>query len=139
MLAVVVCSNVTAMAAAATTSRELPTVGPSIVRLLGAFALVLAILFAAVWVFRHWQRFAPAGSSPRKLQILENRMIGQRQSLFVVRYENQQMLLAASASGISLVTHLPTAEESAERRPEQDSVPANGFLGLLGQALRRQN
>jgi flagellar biogenesis protein FliO len=93
------------------TGGALPDAGSSVFRVLGALALVTAIFLGGVWLFRNWQRLSiRKGNSPR-LNVIEVKSLGQRQSLFVVGYEQQRMLLASSPAGVTLVTHLPVAEE----------------------------
>lgn len=97
----------TVPAAAAATPRL--DFGFSLLRLSGAFALVLALFFAGVWCFKNWQRVAlHRGRSP-KLSILEVKSLGSRQALYVVGYEQQRLLLASSPSGITLVSLLQPA------------------------------
>src|SRR5438552_2565717 len=78
----------------------LPDVGFSFLRVLGALAIVLALFLSAVWLFRNWRRLAVHhGRSPR-LNVLETRPLGNRHGLYVVRYEQQQMLLASSPTTV---------------------------------------
>ncbi len=112
----------------------------SMIRVLGAFALVLAVFFGGLWVWRNWQRLAVGRpvKAPR-LSILEGRSLGQRQSIFVIGYEQQRMLVATSPSGVTLLTQLPP-EQSAPEVAVADSspspVPAFGALLLRAIAHR---
>ncbi|MFO1511377.1 MAG: flagellar biosynthetic protein FliO [Verrucomicrobiota bacterium] len=79
----------------------------SLFRVLGALALVLAVFFAGVWLFRNWQRtLAHKGQSP-KLNILETKALGQRHALVVVGYEQQRFLVASSPAGVTMLATLP--------------------------------
>jgi flagellar biogenesis protein FliO len=81
----------------------------SLVRVLGALAIVLAVFFGGVWLFRNWQRtLAGKGKAP-KLNILETKSLGQRHALYVVGYEQQRLLIAASPAGVAMLTTLPEA------------------------------
>ena len=108
-----------------------PDLGLSLLRVLGALALVLAIFFGLVWLIRNWQRLAlQRGGGPR-LNVLEVRPLGGRHSLYVVGYDNERFLLAASPNGINLLTHLPPVTSE----PTATAAPAGKMS--FGQALAR--
>lgn len=94
-------------------------VAPSVVRMLGALALVFALLLGGVWLVRNWQRFAVRRGLAPKLNVLEVKLLGGRQALYVIGYEQQRMLISTSPNGVALLTHLPTAENP----PEGGSAP----------------
>jgi len=90
----------------------LPDAGASVVRVFGALALVVGIFLGGVWLFRNWQRFTIQKGGGPKLNVLEVRSLGQRQALYIVGYQQQRMLLASSPAGVTLLSHLPAAEEA---------------------------
>ncbi|MGE3310449.1 MAG: FliO/MopB family protein [Limisphaerales bacterium] len=98
----------------ATPDTDLPSIGPSLARVLGAFAFVLLLFFGGVWVTRNWRRFGPRSAGIPDLRVLEVRSLGGRQSIFVVGYRNQRMLLASAPTGVTLLSHLPEAEVEVE-------------------------
>jgi flagellar biogenesis protein FliO len=116
-------------------STTLPDTGTSVLRVFGAFLLVLALFFGGVWVFRNWQRFAARqnGAVP-KLNVLEVKPLGHRYALYVIGYERQRMLVASSPTGIALLSSLPQASE-------EEAGTANvrsGFADSLQKALGRR-
>jgi flagellar biogenesis protein FliO len=115
------------------TAPELPGVGPSLLRVLGALALVIGIFLGGVWLFRNWQRLIRAPGHTPKLNIIETRPLGGRQTLYVVGYEQERFLLASSPSGVSLLTHLPDATE-VEAPPAGKASPS--FPLVLAQMLK---
>ena len=119
--------------AAPLTAPSLPDVGPSVLRVLGALALVIGIFLGGVWLFRNWQRLALQRGHAPKLNIIETRPLGGRQALYVVGYEQGRFLVASSPSGVSLLSHLPDAAA--------DEAPAGGktssvFPLVLAQMLK---
>lgn len=96
---------------------DLPDVGLSLLRLVGALALVLAVFFGGVWLFRNWQRVITGRSQRQRLRVLEARPLGPRQALYVLAYDQQRFLVGASPAGLSLLTHLPDAAPQAETAP----------------------
>jgi flagellar biogenesis protein FliO len=116
-----------------TGGEPLSGVGTSVIRVLGALAVTLSVFFAGVWLFRNWQRLVARPGRTPALQLLECRALGGRQSLWVVAYEGQRMLLASSPSGISLIAHLPAAEVSDLPNLPAPSIDfASAFQQVLG-------
>jgi len=115
---------------------DLPEVGLSAIRALGALALVLAVFFGGVWLFRNGQRLAWRKTGAPRLAILESRPLGNRFALYVVGYEQQRMLIGSSPAGINLLSQLPPATES-QREP---LAPAKvvSFTQCLQQVLRQK-
>ncbi len=111
----------------------LPDVGPSVLRVLGALALVIGIFLGGVWLFRNWQRLALQRGHQPKLNIIETRPLGGRQALYVVGYEQGRFLIAASPAGVSLLSHLPDAAANEATAGEKTS-PA--FAQALARVLK---
>lgn len=123
---------------------DLSSVGASLVRVMGALGLVLALFFAGVWVVRNWARIAPRRAGGADLQVLEVRSLGVRQNLVVVGYRRQRMLLSASPTGVTLLAHLPEAETdpAPERLGESANLASLGkpdFLGAFREVLSRRS
>ncbi len=108
----------------------------SLFRVLGALALVLAMFFGGVWLFRNWQRTAIAKGHAPKLNILETKSLGQRHAIYVIGYEQQRLLIAASPAGVSMLTTLPNATVNAN---EESPAAKNSFTDALRQALNRKS
>ena len=116
-----------------------PSIGFSVLRMIGALCLVFALLFGGVWAFKNSSRFAAARGSAAKLKILESRSLGHRHSIFVVGYDNQRLLLSTSPTGVTMLTHLPepTAEEiEAAANAEPTPSFSNAFLQALTSARK---
>jgi flagellar biogenesis protein FliO len=111
----------------------------ALLRMIGALALVLALFFGGLWLFRHWQRLAVFQGRSPKLAVIEAKSLGQRHTLYLVGYEQQRMLIAASPGGVTMLTALPEAEhEVAPASLEMVPVRRRDFGGLLLQALGRR-
>lgn len=114
----------------------LPEVGSSFVRMMAGLAFVLALFFGGVWVFRNWQRVARVRNRSR-LNVFEARSLGPRQALYVVGYEQQRFLVAATPAGISLVSALPESSAEAAVDTTMPSV-ATPFAQILQNVLGRK-
>lgn len=111
-----------------------PEFGASMLRVLGALALVLALFLGGVWFFRNWQRLMVKQGKAPKLNIFETRSLGGRQSIYVVGYEQERFLLASSPGGVTFLTHLPQADEKDVVKPEATANPS--FTQALQQVLK---
>lgn len=113
----------------------LPDAAPSVLRVMGALALVLGLFLGGVWMFRNWQQLAWRRGRQPKLNVLEVRQLGGRQSLYVVGYEQGRFLVATSPAGVTLLTHLPDA---AADEAEVVGPQAPAFAATLAQILKRK-
>jgi flagellar biogenesis protein FliO len=111
-----------------------PSIGFSVLRMIGALCLVFSLLFAGVWTYRNSARSTPGRGRANKLRVLESRALGHRHSVFVVGYENQRILLSTSPTGVTMLTHLPEAS-AAEVEAESMAEPAPNFSITFLQAL----
>jgi flagellar biogenesis protein FliO len=116
----------------------LPDTGSSLLRVAGALALVTAIFLGGVWLFRNWQRLALRKGNAPRLNVMEIRSLGQRQSLMVIGYEQQRMLLASSPAGVTLVTHLPAAESAGPAETTATPTARMSFTDALQHVLTRK-
>jgi len=111
-----------------------PSIGFSVLRMIGALCLVFSLLFGGVWIFRNSARFAPGRNRAAKLKVLESRSLGHRHSIFVVGYEGQRLLLSSSPTGVTMLSHLPEASaEESEAESGQEPLPnfSTAFLQAL--------
>lgn len=122
-------------------STNLPPVSPglpdasfSVIRVFGAFVLVIGLFLGGVWLFRNWQRIALNRGRPTQLQILETRSLGGKHALYVVSYQQQRLLLAASPTGVTLVSHLP--DEDSAPAPTPTPMTGENFVQALQQAVQ---
>lgn len=131
-------STLAAISAGAATNQPLvlETPGPSVVfslfRVVGALALVFALLFGGVWLFRNWQRLAVQRGRPPRLKVLEVKSLGPRHALYVVGYDQQRFLVSSAPAGIALLSTLPPAT-TAEPEPLAPGLPS--FAETLVKAL----
>ena len=128
-------AQLTNSATAPLTAPSLPDTSFSVLRVFGALALVLGIFLGGVWLFRNWQRLALQRGRAPKLNLLETRSLGGRQTIHVIGYEQERFLIAASPSGINLLSHLPTAAET--EAPSENKSSANpSFAQALSQVIK---
>ena len=135
LTAVQATAQLTNSAAAPLTAPSLPETSFSVLRVFGALALVLGIFLGGVWLFRNWQRLALQRGRAPKLNLLETRSLGGRQTIHVIGYEQERFLIAASPNGVSLLSHLPTAAET-EAAGETKSSATPSFAQALSQVIK---
>ena len=100
---------------------DLPDVGFSALRVLGALCLVLGLFMGAAWFYRKSHRLGWRASAEPRLRVLESRCLGGRHVLYVVGYDQQRLLIGSSPAGLNLLSPLPEAEASV---PEAAPVPS---------------
>jgi flagellar biogenesis protein FliO len=110
-----------------------PDVSFSVIRVFGALALVLALFLVGVWIFKNWQRLALHRGRPSQLQLIEIKPLGGKHVLYVIGYQQQRLLVAASPAGVSLVSHLPAAEPGDL---PAGPVSSSNFVQALQQAVQ---
>jgi len=115
---------------------QLPDAGPSVLRVMGALALVLGLFLGGVWLYRNWQRLTIQRGRAPKLNVIETRPLGGKHALYVIGYEQERFLLASSPAGVNLLSHLPTAAETEEAGETKTAVPAPSFAQALTQVLK---
>jgi flagellar biogenesis protein FliO len=120
-----------------TAPAPLPDTGAALLRVVGALLLVFAVLFGGVWLIKNWQRLALRKGRLPKLRLLEAQSLGGRQGVYVVAYEQQRFLVAASPNGVSLLSHLPELEEG-EEQPAPAAAPVN-FMQALQSVVSRSS
>lgn len=114
---------------------NVPDMGGSVLRVFGALILVIGLFLGGVWLFRNWQRVAIRNGGAPKLNIIEVKSLGQRQAIYVIGYQQQRMLLASSPAGVTLLSHLPAAEETESAAPAPTRM---NFAEALQQVLARK-
>ena len=108
--------------------------GASLLRVAGAMVVVIALFLGGVWLFKNWQRLTSRKGTSAKLNVLEVRSLGQRQAIYVVGYEQQRLLIASSSTGVTLLSHLPSAEAGP-----LEAAPKMNFAQAFQQVLARKS
>jgi flagellar biogenesis protein FliO len=119
--------------AAPLTAPPLPDAGLSLLRVMGALALVIGVFLAGVWLFKNWQRLAIQRGHAPKLSVLEVRSLGGRHAIYVIGYEQERYLISSSPGGVNLLSHLPAATE-ADKTSTPTAPPT--FTQALSQVLK---
>jgi flagellar biogenesis protein FliO len=115
---------------------DLPDVGVSVIRALGVLAILLAVVFAGVWLFRNGQRIVWRRTGVPRLAILETRPLGNRFVIYVVGYDQQRLLIGSSPAGLCLLSQLPPSNGTTD----EIAVPGEraSFTECLQQVLNRR-
>jgi flagellar protein FliO/FliZ len=83
--------------------------------------LLIALLGGGFYVMRNGFAFLqPKAKGPRKLDISETRMLGNRQFLIVAEYENRKMLLGVCPGRIEYLCTLAGAEPEFPQLPAEE-------------------
>jgi len=130
-------AQVTAAGPASLSTQGLPDTGLSLLRVFGALVLVLGLFLGAVWVWRNARGLTGRGGRIERLHVLEVRSLGGKHALYVVGYDEERLLLAASPTGVNLLSRLPPAPvgEAASAHEPASSQPLS-FPQVLAQVLK---
>lgn len=116
------------------TAPATPSLLGPLVRMFGALALVLGLLFGVQWWLRQNRRSGLGRNPANHLNVLEVKSLGHRHVLYVVGYEQQRLLVATSPAGVSLLTTLPEATPEAGA----PAAPVVSFADALMQVVGRR-
>ena len=114
---------------------SLPETGPSLLRVLGALALVLGLFLGGAWLVRNGRFNAFSRGRTNRLNVLETRSLGARQALYVVAYGQERFLIGSTPAGINLVSHLASGTDAEDVSPAPPT-PNMPFTQALMQVLR---
>ncbi len=106
-----------------------PVEGPSLMPMIGALFLVLALLGAAVWVLRR-TGIAPRGAG-NTLRMVGQLALGPRERVVIVEVGDRWWMLGVGAGGVTRIGTLPKGETA-----NAESHPATSF-GTLLERLRK--
>ena len=90
------------------------------VQLIGLLLLILGLFAAFAWAVKRWKLLPQLRGGQNRLQIVEMRSLGKRNSLMVVGYGEQRFLLGASSTGLQLLSDLPMEKTDIGQAREID-------------------
>jgi flagellar biosynthetic protein FliO len=82
--------------------------------------LILGLFAAFAWAVKRWKLLPQLRGGQNRLQIVEVRSLGKRNSLMVVGYGEQRFLLGASSTGLQLLSDLPMEKTDIGQAREID-------------------
>jgi flagellar protein FliO/FliZ len=95
-------------------------------RMIGSFALVLALMAALLWALRRLQSRMATQNSVRRLQIIESLSVGPRQKIALIRIGENEVMVGITASQI-------TALAQWQDRASQTTAPPSSLQNELSQ------
>jgi flagellar protein FliO/FliZ len=82
-------------------------------RMIGSFALVLAIMAALLWALRKLQSRLNSPNSGRRLNIIESLSIGPRQKFALLRVGQHEVLVGITPTQMTALAHWPEGADQA--------------------------
>ncbi len=121
--------------AANATAMQLPAVdtGATVFVTLGYLCLLLGVIFLAFWLMKRlgFQGMG-AHSSKGGPQLLSRLMLGNRQSVAVVRYRDKDLVLGVTEERINLIKEFDAADSA------EDNVRPRAFASLLKRSTENE-
>ena len=82
-------------------------------RMLGSFALVLAIMAALLWALRKLQSRMNSPNSGRRLNVIESLSVGPRQKFALLRVGQHEVLVGITPTQMTALAHWPEGSDQA--------------------------
>ena len=82
-------------------------------RMLGSFALVLAIMAALLWALRKLQSRMNSPNSGRRLNVIESLSVGPRQKFALLRVGQHEVLVGITPTQMTALAHWPEGADQA--------------------------
>ncbi len=122
-------------------AQSLDLVG-SVVRLLGALGLVLALLMVCLWLLRRFGGRWGAGAAPGGdgIDVLQQRSLGGRRHLTIIRWEGRRLLLGVTPESITTLASQSESDDDTQTfEATIDEVLQSGLPAqpLAGSGSRR--
>lgn len=97
----------------------------AIVTMFGLFLIVAGIAVAAWFLFKRGVLRKPFANTGGKLKVAETRMLGNRQFIMVVEYEEQKILLGVGPGKIDYLTNLSSFKSEFPTIEQSQSIGGN--------------
>lgn len=106
----------------------------TILSLLFKLGLVIALIYATVWVLRFLNhRTANTFTGQQSVSVLETTRLGPNREIYVVEVANKVLVLGATGTALSLLTEITDADalDGLRHRPQPSLPSAEPFLTYL--------
>lgn len=112
-----------------------PTMAGSAVEMLLSLIVVLALMFAMVWLLKRVQRVR--GGVAGAMQIHAGLSLGGKERVVLVEAGGKHFLLGVSASGVNLIYSYEQAPVLPQREPLPMPPLAKAFSSWLDEAMKK--
>jgi flagellar protein FliO/FliZ len=119
--------------AGAQTASPSQDLGGSIIQLLLGLAIVLALLFASLWLLKRLS--APRGDAAGLMRVVAGTAVGTRERVVVIEVGTTWLVVGVAPGRVSALAEIPRASLP----PETDPPQPRDFAGRLKQLLARGN
>lgn len=82
-------------------------------RMLGSFALVLALMAALLWALRKLQSRIATQNTGRRLNVIESLSVGPRQKFALLRVGQHEVLVGITPTQMTALAHWPEGADQA--------------------------
>ena len=91
-------------------------------RMLGSFALVLALMAALLWALRKLQSRMSSQTAGRRMQVIESLSVGPRQKFALLRVGEHEVLVGITPTQMTSLAHWPVDNSSQLSITSSDSA-----------------
>lgn len=120
-------------AASAQTSAPPADLGGSIVQLVLGLAVVIALLFASLWLLKRIS--APRGEAAGLIRVIAGTAVGPRERVVILEVGSTWMVLGVAPGQVSALAEIPRINLA----PRSNSAPTGSAAGWLQRILDRRH
>jgi len=120
-------------AASAQTSAPPADLGGSIVQLVLGLAVVIALLFASLWLLKRIS--APRGEAAGLIRVIAGTAVGPRERVVILEVGNTWMVLGVAPGQVSALAEIPRINLA----PRSNSGPTGSAPGWLQRVFNRRH
>ena len=128
--------NVLSAGALRAQQEEVPEIGgdlaPTLLQLLGALLLIVAFIYASVWLMKRYST-GKVNNGGGFVTIIERKHLTPKQALYVLKVGDEHLLVGATESGINKICDVKVPE-STQPPNKRTSPQESKFSQLLNQA-----
>ena len=109
------------------------------VQLAGMLLLVLGLFAAFAWSVKRWRLLPQMRGTQNRLQILETKPLGQRNSIMVVGYGEQRFLIGTNSAGLQMLGQLPDEKSNLSQTDQvEDQESEGGILSAMNNHIGKE-
>ena len=109
------------------------------VQLVGMLLLVLGLFAAFAWSVKRWRLLPQMRGTQNRLQILETKPLGQRNSIMVVGYGEQRFLIGTNSAGLQMLGQLPDEKSNLSQTDQvEDQESEGGILSAMNNHIGKE-
>jgi flagellar biosynthetic protein FliO len=106
---------------------------PSLIKLVGALALILVIIYGSVWLLKRFSLGKTPGGG-ELISIVDRRFLAPKQALYLIKVGGKHVLVGSSEAGLTAITTVGEEDLAAKPSAAGNAPAESTFNRVLKQA-----